>query len=98
LVNRESANSRGKDLYDLTVLFEILGATPLLRESIENTFQNRATPLPKSFQDFFAALDLTVLQNSWGAVELQRGEMSFADCLKKLKAVLEKVDELLGTR
>lgn len=94
LVRRGSANSRGRDLYDLLVLYRLLGGSRELRSAIEKTFSNRATSIPQSFIRFLNALDLTILRNSWGAVQISVGRMSFEQCVDELKDVLRRVDSL----
>jgi hypothetical protein len=96
LVSRGSANSRGRDLYDLVLLFKRLGCSPVLQSAIVNTFSHRLTRIPPSFSDFLATLDLTVLRNSWKSVELKTGKITFEECLTELRAIFVQVDTLLG--
>lgn len=93
LVSRASANSRGKDLYDISIIFEQVKNSKTLLPSIKETFTNRETVLPESFLDFFNTLDLTILRNSWGAVDLQGEDMSFEECIDKLGLVLKYLDD-----
>ena len=95
LVSRGSANSRGRDLYDLLMLYRLLGSSSQLRSAIEKTFSNRSTSIPRSFIEFLNALDLTILRNSWSAVQLNKGEISFEQCIKEFKDVLRSVDGLV---
>lgn len=94
LISRGSANSRGRDLYDLLVIYRLLGSSRELRSAIEKTFSNRSTSIPQSFIEFLNALDLTVLQNSWGAVQLSVEQMSFEQCVDELEDVLREIDTL----
>jgi hypothetical protein len=75
LVNRGSANSRAKDIFDLVVLYNEVKTRAGLSTAINKTFANRKTELPTSFLEFFKTLDLTILERSWGSVELSGGEM-----------------------
>jgi len=95
LVSRGSANSRAKDLFDLVVLFDEVKTRARLSTAINKTFTNRKTELPASFSAFFKALDLTILERSWGSVELSGGKMSFATCKRRLTSVLKGVDSIL---
>ncbi len=47
------------------------------------------------FAEFFARLDLTILERSWGSVELTGVKMSFATCQRRLRGVLRGIDKLL---
>lgn len=92
LVSRASANSRAKDLYDILIIFVQVKNSNNLLPSIKETFANRETALPESFLDFFNTLDLTILKNSWGVVDLQGESMSFEECVEKLKLVFQELD------
>ncbi len=54
--------------------------------------------MPTSFAEFFASLDLTILERSWGSVELTGGKMSFASCQRRLRVVLKGIDKLLARK
>jgi hypothetical protein len=95
LVSRASANSRAKDLFDLVILFDQVKASTKLGSAIRKTFSNRETELPVSFSGFFETLDLTILERSWGSVELSGGKMTFANCKRSLASVLKGVDAIL---
>lgn len=94
LVSRGSGNSRAKDLFDLVILFEEVKGRKVLKGAIKKTFSNRATDMPTSFAEFFASLDLTVLERAWGSVELTGGNMSFSTCQRRLRGVLRGIDRL----
>lgn len=95
LVSRGSGNSRAKDLFDLVILFDEVRERRALKGAIKKTFSNRATDMPTSFAEFFARLDLTILERSWGSVELTGVKMSFATCQRRLRGVLRGIDKLL---
>ena len=95
LVSRGSANSRAKDLFDLVVLFDKVKTRARLSTAINQTFTNRKTELPASFAAFFKNLDLTILERSWGSVELSGAKMTFATCNRRLVSVLKGVDSIL---
>ena len=95
LVSRGSANSRAKDLFDLVILFNEVKERRGLKGAIKKTFSNRGTEMPTSLAEFFARLDLTILERSWGSVELTGGKMSFASCQRRLRSVLRGIDKLL---
>ena len=98
LVSRGSANSRAKDLYDLVTIFNQAQKCKSLVFAISKTFNNRETMLPESFEAFFKSLDLTILERSWGSVELTDGKMTFALCKRRLNAVLKKIDTLFSKK
>lgn len=98
LVSRGSANSRAKDLFDLVVLYDEVKTRTRLGAAINKTFANRKTQLPASFSAFFRTLDLTILERSWGSVELSGGKMTFATCRRKMATVLKGIDSILTKR
>jgi hypothetical protein len=98
LVSRGSGNSRAKDLFDLVILFDEVRERRALKGAIKKTFSNRGTEMPTSFAEFFARLDLTILERSWGSVELTGGKMSFASCQRRLRVVLKGIDKLLARK
>lgn len=98
LVSRGSVNSRAKDLFDLVLLFDVVRSRPRLSTAIRKTFLNRNTELPVSFSEFFKTLDLTILERSWGSVELSSGKMTFASCKRRLREVLKGIDSLLAKK
>lgn len=98
LVSRGSGNSRAKDLFDLVILFDQVKERRALKGAIKKTFSNRGTEMPTSFAEFFSRLDLTVLERSWGSVELTGGEMSFTSCQRRLRGVLRGIDKLLAPK
>lgn len=95
LVSRASANSRAKDLFDLVILFDEVKTRINLGSAIRKTFSKRDTELPVSFSAFFDTLDLTILERSWGSVELSGGKMTFSSCTRSLSSVLKGVDAIL---
>lgn len=98
LVSRGSANSRAKDLYDLVLIFGQVRESTKLASAIRLTFSNRDTEIPKSFLEYFDQLDLTILERSWGSVELSGPKMSFPTCKRKLKGVMSGIDEILNKK
>lgn len=98
LVSRGSGNSRAKDLFDMVILFDEVRERRALKGAIKRTFSNRGTEMPTSFAEFFASLDLTILERSWGSVELTGGKISFATCKRRLRGVLRGVDKLLAPK
>lgn len=92
LVNRKSANSRGKDVYDLVVLFGECKNQKLIENAIISTFERRETPIPASFTDFASNLDLRVLKGSWGAVQQIGESVSFEECWSNLMEQMSELD------
>lgn len=95
-VNRSSANSRGKDIHDLGILFEQCEPTKL-KEAILETFSRRETPIPTSFVGFAKDVDTNVLENSWRSVKLTNEDTNFEDAWKLLLKHLSKIDQNLMT-
>ncbi|MCB0311016.1 MAG: nucleotidyl transferase AbiEii/AbiGii toxin family protein, partial [Bdellovibrionales bacterium] len=94
LVSRGAANSRAKDLYDLVVIFDEVKASKTFSSALRKTFKNRETELPGSFSEFVRTLDFTILERSWGSVELSGGTMTFGECHKRLLTIMKQVDKL----
>ena len=94
LIKRESANSRSKDVYDLTLLFEACKNVENLVKAIQATFESRATEMPKSFRQFAENLNVRQLKSSWGSVQLTTA-ISFENCWTILLGQLQELDSLL---
>lgn len=97
LVSRKSANSRAKDIYDLTHLFKMCDDNSKILEAIKSTFENRNTKLPASFSKFVKSLDLTLLKSSWKSVRLQ-ADLDFETVWSQLNAQLSILDKLINER
>lgn len=93
LLFRGSANSRAKDIYDLTILFSKCGKQKLL-EAIQTTFKSRNTPLPKSFFSEVNSFNLATLQSAWRTVQIS-DKQSFEECWDNLLRLLKELDGLL---
>lgn len=98
LVSRGAGNSRAKDVYDLVVMFDALKESQELVPALQETFKNRETKLPESFFKFASELDYTILERSWGSVDLAGGNISFEDCKERLKFLLKDLDLFLKAR
>src|SRR3989344_1887047 len=89
LFSRGSANSRAKDIYDMPLIYKQITNQKNLHKAIVRTFNNRKTPIPKSFFSQAQGYQLEVLQSSWPSVELLDSNASFdktwADFLKILQ-------------
>jgi predicted nucleotidyltransferase component of viral defense system len=89
LVARGSANSRGKDVYDLVLLFGRCADHAELKEAINATFSTRETAIPSSFHEMAKALNLRQIEHSWRSVRLETTDLDFqtvwADLLKMLR-------------
>ncbi|PWU17895.1 MAG: hypothetical protein C5B49_08095 [Bdellovibrio sp.] len=91
LVSHGSANSRAKDVYDLTILLKKAKDTKTLRRAISATFKHRETDIPESFSAFWRKLDKTILKRSAGAIFLATGEkVDFDQLTRDLTGLLEK--------
>lgn len=91
-VNRSSANSRGKDVHDLGILFDQCEPKKL-KEAIRETFSRRKTPIPKSFVDFAKDVDTSVLEDSWKSVKLTNEDKSFEFAWQLLLKHLSNIDQ-----
>ena len=92
LVSRASANSRGKDVYDLALLFEKCEDKNSLNEAVKATFKTRQTDIPESFHDFAKNLNLKQIEASWRSVRIAQ-DLDFETVWKRTLAMLKKFDE-----
>ncbi len=92
LVSRASANSRGKDVYDLALLFEKCEDKKSLNEAVKATFKTRQTDIPESFHDFAKNLNLKQIEASWRSVRIAQ-DLDFETVWKRTLAMLKKFDE-----
>lgn len=83
LIAHGAANSRAKDVYDLTVLIPKVDKFSLLQKAIRSTFENRGTDVPDSFFSFWKDLDKTMLRRASGAILLSSGEKIQFDQIEK---------------
>lgn len=92
LISHGSANSRAKDIYDLTVLLKKVDQKTTLRKAINLTFKHRSTPMPDSFSDYWIALDKTMLRRASGAILLSSGEsVNFSELESELASLLKRI-------
>ena len=91
LVQRASANSRAKDVYDLTLLFDKCNYKTALHKAVRTTFKTRETVIPDSFYDFAKNLDLMQIEMSWKSVRLE-GESDFSSVWARLLSTLKTFD------
>jgi hypothetical protein len=96
LVSRASANSRGKDVYDLALLFEKCKDKKSLNEAVKATFKARQTDIPESFHDFAKNLNLKQIEASWRSVRIAQ-DLDFETVWKRTLAMLKKFDESFKT-
>lgn len=92
LVNRASANSRGKDIYDLALLYEKCENKKALNEAVTATFKTRETEIPESFHAFAKGLNLKQIEASWRSVRIAQ-ELDFETVWKRTLSMLKKFDE-----
>lgn len=95
LVNRESGNSRAKDVHDMGLLFDQCDLKRLLK-AVSQTFSQRQTPQPRSFVEFAEGIDTRLLESGWSSVKLSEGDQSFAQTWDLVKTHLAKIDRALG--
>lgn len=92
LVERASSNSRGKDVYDLALLFNKCENKKSLNEAVKATFKTRETDIPESFHDFAKGLNLKQIEASWRSVRIAQ-ELDFETVWKRTLVMLKKFDE-----
>jgi predicted nucleotidyltransferase component of viral defense system len=92
-VSRESLNSRAKDILDLVNFLPQNIESKDLSKAIQNTFENRETPLPDSFRVFAKSLDLTSLRSAWPSVKDLSGKKTFEELWKQFLDVLSRLDD-----
>lgn len=93
LVKRESANSRSKDVYDMTIIFRACKNKEKLVKAIQSTFKTRGTAMPASFSEFAEALNVRQLKSSWGSVQLSTA-LSFENCWAIFVEQLQGLDAI----
>jgi predicted nucleotidyltransferase component of viral defense system len=64
LIIRGSANSRTKDVFDLSLFLNKCNRTNL-QKALENTFKFRGDDLPKDIYDALKKIDTTILERGW---------------------------------
>ncbi|MBK7962506.1 MAG: nucleotidyl transferase AbiEii/AbiGii toxin family protein [Bdellovibrionales bacterium] len=92
LVERASSNSRGKDVYDLALLFDKCENKKSLNGAVKATFKTRETDIPGSFHYFAKGLNLRQIEASWRSVRIAQ-ELDFETVWKRTLAMLKKFDE-----
>lgn len=92
LVQRASSNSRGKDVYDLILLFDKCEDKKSLNEAVKSTFKTRGTEIPDSFYNFAKGLNLRQIEASWLSVRVTH-ELDFETIWKRTLSMLKKFDE-----
>lgn len=92
LIQRASSNSRGKDVYDLALLFDKCEDKKSLSEAVKATFKTRETELPEAFHEFAKGLNLRQIEASWRSVRIAQ-ELDFETVWKRTLAMLKKFDE-----
>lgn len=93
LFDRGSANSRAKDIYDLIYLFPRCQNRDVLISAIRKTFENRKTPLPKSFIGQAGQFDKTILSNGWPGVKILEQKPNFESAWSTLMERLRNLDK-----
>lgn len=91
LFERGSTNSRAKDVYDLIYLFPRCENRIALISAIKETFKNRGTALPESFDRDASQIDKTVLSHGWFGVKTLEEKPDFETAWATLIAQLKKL-------
>ena len=96
LIDRGSASSRAKDIYDMFNLFNKISDPQKLLSAIKNTFENRKTEIPQSFVKFAEDLDTSILRGAWNSVQLVAASLSFNEVWNSFFSQLTVLDEALN--
>lgn len=88
---RGSANSRAKDLLDLTLIYPKCQNRDRLLRAIRKTFTVRSTPLPDSFLKMARTFDQTVLQSAWKSIQTEH-DVQFSRNWKAFETILRALD------
>jgi predicted nucleotidyltransferase component of viral defense system len=94
-VKRGSQNSRGKDLFDMVLLFESCKMKENFLEAIKTTFKTRQTNLPLSFLRFSKEINLRQLKSSWGSVHLPDNSFTFEENWYEFQDQLKELDKMI---
>jgi predicted nucleotidyltransferase component of viral defense system len=91
LVRRGSANSRAKDIFDLSFLLAKCRPKQL-KEALTATFKGRGDEVPANFGEVMAGIDRSLLKSGWAsAVEHLGGRMDFDAVFDRLMVDLGRV-------
>lgn len=93
LFSRGSANSRAKDVYDMTLIFDVCKDKEALRKAIEGTFKNRETLMPESFEKSARGFDVSIMRGAWPSVEISDVNQEFDDVWGALLKKLGQLDD-----
>lgn len=93
LIERGSANSRAKDIFDLNFLLPRCKNREALLLAIKNTFENRGTALPSSFAACVRQFDERILNAAWPGIKILDEKVKFDIAWNTLINILEALDE-----
>ncbi|EKD50088.1 MAG: hypothetical protein ACD_62C00658G0007 [uncultured bacterium] len=92
LIQRGSANSRAKDIFDLVHLIPKCVDKKALVAAVQNVFDHRKAPLPKSFAETIVGIDNVFLTQGWPSVKTLASKPSFEETWQSLITFLAGVD------
>jgi predicted nucleotidyltransferase component of viral defense system len=96
IVERGSANSRAKDVFDLIILYEAISDKNKIFSALNETFQNRSTCFPNSFVNYLKSIDTSLIKLSWNSVKLiVDNRIDFEHAWEKLIKIAVELDSLL---
>ncbi|MCX6112552.1 MAG: nucleotidyl transferase AbiEii/AbiGii toxin family protein [Proteobacteria bacterium] len=93
-VERDSVNSRAKDIFDLVILYKAIMDKNNILFALNNTFQNRGTQIPHSFAEYLKIIDTDIVKLSWNSVELTVDNIDFESTWQQLIKIAEELDNL----
>ncbi len=95
LVARGNANSRAKDVYDLTLLFGRCADHAKLKKAVTTTFITRETPVPPSFHEMAKGLSVLQFEHAWKSVQLETTDLDFKTAWANLLKMLRDFDSVM---
>jgi len=94
LIDRGDLNSRSKDIYDLSLLCDLV-CNETLRIAIYNTFSYRKTKVPQDIVKILIELDTSWLEQGWlNATDGIEPPPNFQKCYKKVLEFMRKLKPL----
>ena len=92
LLDRKSLNTRGKDVYDLNLLFNLVYDNKLIK-AIKFTFQNRSFKTDSMYK-LALEIDPENLKTNFNKSQFKNLSLSFDDCWNNVLLHLKKLDTL----
>jgi predicted nucleotidyltransferase component of viral defense system len=91
LIERGSANSRAKDVYDLVEIYPECTPAKKLTKAIKEVFEHRKTAIPNDVAKVVSTFDHSILRNSWGSVDIGPSKPDFDEYWEQLLELLKDI-------